>query len=317
MKKYLYIAIAAATLASCSQDDTLDLVQGEEIQFSNAFVENSTRATDPTYGAVALTKFNVYGTVKGVGVANPVNIYNGNEVTGTVGTNSTWTCASNKQYWITGATYNFAAVVDAKSVVTTDANAYGMPTKLTYETVDQKDLLYASNSNPTIGEKVAFTFDHLLSKAWFTVSSNTTNGYSYSVKNIKVSNFEKGTYTINGGTWAGETAKDIEFGDIEGVTASNNNITNETQMLLIPNTADFTVTFTIELNYGDNKVETKKCSSTVTTDLVKGHTYNFKLDLTIGNEIQFTVANNPTWDNGNTHDSDNDKVNDYIPVTIN
>ena len=54
MKKYLFIALAAAAMTSCSQDEVMDAIQGEEIKFSNAFVENATRATDPTYGAVPL-----------------------------------------------------------------------------------------------------------------------------------------------------------------------------------------------------------------------------------------------------------------------
>ena len=50
MKKYIYIALAAAAFASCSQDEALELNQ-EAIDFDAPFVENATRAaTDPSLG---------------------------------------------------------------------------------------------------------------------------------------------------------------------------------------------------------------------------------------------------------------------------
>ena len=299
MKKYLYIALAAAALTSCSSDETLDVVQDEAIQFGNAFVENATRATDPTYGTVSLEKFNVYGTV--TGTAGTVNIFNGDDVTGTVG-NNVWNC-DKKQYWIAGANYSFAAVVDGKeSPNSTAVDANGMPTSITYATSSQKDLLYATATATGLATgngKVNFTFNHLLAKAMFTVKSNTEDGYKYNVTNIKVNNFETGTYTVaGGGSWAGSTATDIEFGKIEGVTAADTNgKTCETQKLLIPTTSDFTVSFTVDLYLNDTKLGTQDYTKTVTQDLVKGNSYNFNLDLKVGELIEFTVTDNPTWAN--------------------
>jgi hypothetical protein len=252
------------------------------------------RATDPSYGAVALTKFNVYGTVTGTGNGT-VNIFAGDEVTGTVG-NNVWACA-NKQYWIAGASYNFAAVASG-NVATTDAN--GMPT--TISTIanannNVEDLLYATataTGKATGNGKVNFTFDHMLSKAFFTVTSNTEGGYYYSVKNIKVANYSAGTYTV-GGSWAGTTAEDVEFGDITKVTKESGAKTNTTQMLLIPTTDDFMVTFTVEI-YKDNQLlGTTNYEKTVDTDLVMGNVYDFRLALSVGELIEFTVTTNPTW----------------------
>ena len=196
MKKIFILLLAIATLAACNKSEVVDVNPGEAIQFGNAFVDNATKATDPTYGAVALEKFNVYGTVTGAGNTNVVNIYNGTEVTGTVGSN-VWSCSVN-QYWIADASYNFAAVVDANKV---NVDVNGMPTTLEYTTAGQKDLLYASataTGKASGNGKVNFSFNHLLAKAQFTVKSNTTNGYYHKVTNIKVNNFETGTYTING-----------------------------------------------------------------------------------------------------------------------
>ena len=112
MKKYLFIALAAAALTSCSSDDTLDVIQGEAIAFGGGFIENATRATTIGYTSDNLKEFTLYGTVTNSGNANnTVLLYNAEKVTGTVGANL-WTGYST-HYWIDGANYKFAAVVDA------------------------------------------------------------------------------------------------------------------------------------------------------------------------------------------------------------
>ena len=292
MKKIFIVFAALATIAACNKAEVIETVEGEAIEFSNAFVNNATKATDPTYGAVALTSFDVYGTV--TGTAGTINIFNGAEVTGSVGAN-VWAC-DVKQYWIADAEYEFAAVVDANDVEQ-DVDTK-MPTALTYATAGQKDLLYAeatATGKASGNDKVNFSFNHLLSKAQFTVKSNTAEGYHHNVTNIKVSNFATGTYTIDGGTWAGETPTQIAFGNVEQVTAAGGAKTNTTQMLLIPNTADFTVSFTVEIWNGATKLGTQNYSKTVSQDLVKGNAYDFNLDLSVGELIQFTVTSNPTW----------------------
>ena len=295
MKKVLFAMAAVVALAACSKEQTLVTPQPDAIGFGQPFIENATRATDPTYGtANKLTKFNVYGTV--TGTAGTVNIYDGVEVTGTIG-NTDWSHdAQYNQYWIPGANYSFAAVVDASAVV---KDTYKMPTSLTYNTADQKDLLYATASvtNAAADQgRVNFNFAHLLSKAQFTVTSNAMGGYYHSVTNIKISNFETGSYNVATGTWTGKTSKDISFGDVTEVTSADaNGKTNATQMLLVPNAAQFNVTFTVELFKNGTKLGTETKTIPVDTDLVKGNSYNFTIDCSVGNPIKFGVTNDPTW----------------------
>ena len=297
MKKVLFALAAVVALAACSKEQTIVADRGEVIGF-DSFVENSTRATDPTYGAVDLESFKVYGTV--TGTAGTVNIYDGVVVSGTVG-NADWTHdAQYNQYWIPGADYSFAAVVDADAVA---QDGYKMPTALTYNTAGQKDLLFATAAvdNATANQgRVNFNFEHLLSKAQFTVTSNAMGGYYHSVTNIKVSNFETGTYTIADGSWAGTTAKDILFGNVTEVTNASGAKTNATQMLLVPNAATFNVTFTVNLYKNDTWLGTETINKTVETDLVKGNSYNFTIACSVGNPIKFGVTNDPTW--GDTTD---------------
>lgn len=297
MKKILISMLAVAALVSCSKEESIRVDQGEAIAFGNAFVDNATRAEDKTYGVVDLEAFNVYGTV--TGTAGTVNIFNGDAVTGSVGAN-VWTCG-NKQYWIEGATYDFAAVVDA--TVAQDANK--MPTTLTTvtdATMNFKDMLYADRLD-IVGKKtgngpVNFTFEHLLAKAFFTVTSNTEGGYYYTVTDITVGNYESGVYTIANETWAPGAAKNVAFGDIEEVTAADNAKTNATQMLLVPTTDTFNVTFTADLYKDGTKLGTENKTIAVENDLVKGNVYNFTIALSVGELIQFTVTNDPTWTDG-------------------
>ena len=312
MKKILFALAAVVALAACSKEQTLVTPQPDAIGFGTPFVENSTRATDPTYGAVDLESFKVYGTVKGT--AGTVNIYDGVVVTGTVGT-ADWTHdAQYNQYWIPGADYSFAAVVDADAVA---QDGYKMPTALTYNTAGQKDLLYATAAvDDAVANqgRVNFNFEHLLSKAQFTVTSNAMGGYYHSVTNIKVSNFETGTYTIADGSWAGTTAKDILFGNVTEVTASSGAKTNATQMLLVPNAATFNVTFTVDLYKNGTKLGTETKTIPVDTDLVKGNSYNFTIDCAVGNPIKFGVTEDISWDGDHDEDGDEDTDDDVTIV---
>ena len=302
MKKTLIALAALAMVAACNKAEVIEATQDNLIGFNAPFVDNATKAAaDPTYGTVnKLTQFNVYGTV--TGTAGTVNIFDGVSVTGTVGTTE-WSYAEEfNQYWIPGADYDFVGVVDANVA---SKGEYNMPATLTTIADDRtennsnlKDMLYATahvEDATATQDAVNMSFSHLLSKAQFTVTSTATGGYYHSVTNIKVSNFETGTYTISDGTWSGTTAKDINFGSVTEVTAASGAKTNDTQMLLVPNAAKFNVTFTVDLYKGTTKLGTETKTIPVETDLVKGNAYNFTIACSVGNPIKFTVTNDPTW----------------------
>ena len=313
MKKAIFALAAVVALAACSKEDTIIADRGDAIGFGTPFVENSTRVDYSTPGT--LTKFNVYGTV--TGTAGTVNIYKGVEVTGTIGA-ADWSHAEQyNQYWIPGADYDFAAIVDA-TVASDDAN--DMPLTLTTQADDAtegnmylKDMLYASAhvENATANEgRVNFNFSHLLSKVKFTVTSNAMGGYYHTVTGIKVSNFETGTYTINGGTWAGGTAKEVDFAEIAEVTSATGAMSNA-ERLLVPNAATFNVTFTVDLYKGTTKLGTETKTVEVSNDLVKGNSYNFTIACSVGNPIKFGVVENVNgWDGDHNDDGRTDDDDD-------
>lgn len=299
MKKIFFALIAVVAMASCSKDEVIE-VNREQIGFGDVFVDNATRADYSN--ANALQGFNVYGTVTGAG--STVALYGGDGAT--VERNSkaygvAWDC-SETEYWVPGASYKFAAVVDATTAV--DA---GLPTTLTTvadNTMNLKDMLYAEASVASAAANqglVEFTFDHLLSKVHFTVTSDAANGYSHTVTGISVSNFKSGTYTIDGGTWAASTAndnkKDVAFAEIPNVTAATGGLTNA-DMLLVPTADAFNVTFTVDLYKGNTKLGTETKTVSVDNNLVKGHAYNFTIACSVGNPIQFSVNSDPTWTDG-------------------
>ena len=329
MKKYLYIAIAAATLASCSQDEVMEMSQ-EAIVFSNAFVGNSSRAAakDNSYGSntdngnTALTSFQVWGSVKSTGTT-PVDVEVFKDVTvgGQVGEGSTWTTQGVTQYWIAGATYSFAAVVNAddkdasadkyESNVTLGTNL--LPASITYTADGTKDLLFADKLSVTsaVG-KVEMNFSHLLSKVKFSAVNETNDpNYKFNIKNIFIKNaYGTGIYyaqkveSNNAGTWAGTGTFETEFNNIENVAYGNEVFECALEKLLIPgdfSTSGLSVEYDFEWVYKGNVISTSDHKTALAkVNLEAGKAYNFQIKASINNPIQFTVTAAPSWTNVDT-----------------
>lgn len=332
MKKYLYIAIAAATLASCSQDEVMDVAEKEAIAFSEGFINNSTRAVDPSKTNSNLTQFNVWGTVKG-STNSTVAIFANDNVQGTaVGEGNVWNCTTKTQYWIAGAVYNFAALVnagDASNVVLIN----GLPTSVTYtyNKDNELDLLYARSEENIQGNAsgngpVAFTFDHMLSKVGFKVNNQNSGntGYAYKVKDIKITSAlkTKATVTIGQteskdntytwGSYAGTDLTNLGFGAAVAVDAKE--VTDAISIgdgviaysniehLLIPNTyATLGVSFTLETYVTDTNgtvqhVNTETINKSATNVTFAPETYYLiNIGLKVGKVIDFSVTSVKEW----------------------
>ena len=103
MKKLFIIGLAAtAMLASCSNDETVEMAQQKAIGFSNAFVNNGTRSVeDPSFTKDNLQNFAVYGFTQA-----------GQIFDGTTVSAPDWTYTP-LQYWVAGNTYTFGAIAPA------------------------------------------------------------------------------------------------------------------------------------------------------------------------------------------------------------
>lgn len=288
MKKLFTILAVAAAVVACQKNETIALDNGEAISFGNAFVENSVRAD---YSSTDLEGFTLYGTV------NDVNIYNGVAVTkGTAAYGDPWTCPVT-QYWIEGAAYKFAAVVDADKV---NLDAKNMPTSLEYAAANQKDMLYkyvektgqAKGSNSV----VAFTFTHLLAKAYFTVTNNIADTkYTYTISDVKVTNaYQNGVYAVEGntGSWTGSDPAATDFVSIENV--ANGTPKTNAEVLLIP-TASVGVSFTVTLYIDGQKVTSYPVTKDAVVTLAANSVYNFNIEFEELDKIEFTVTAKPNW----------------------
>ena len=327
MKKIFLIGLtAAAMLASCSNDETVEMAQQKAIGFSNAFVNNGTRSVDdPSFTTLTLKDFAVYGfTQKG-------QIFNGEKVS-KGGTASTGWSYNNVQYWVPGNTYTFGAIAPhsvagnvSNVTLPTGATKVEMEVAFTNKDADQVDLLHAAPTQitgvtATYTTPVSMTFNHQLSKVKFSFQNSVGEGYNVKVSNVKITDaFKEGTLTVAaaGNTWGGQTNKNLElnFGNVvadastteASVIAYAATLESYNEKLMIPmgSSAIYTVTFTAEL-FKDNvslgiynhRVEIKN------VEFKLGYCYNFKASLTHKNitgpdelnPIEFTVASVKNWD---------------------
>ena len=316
MKKILISMLAVAALVSCSKEESIRVDQGELISFGNAFVDNSTRATDPSYSTNDIESFNVYGTVNGV------VIYPGTEITkNSANYGAAWTCPVD-QYWIAGANYKFVGIVDGnKSGVTATTVENGMPTSISYTADGKTDLLcqtitYTAKPAGQTNGLVAFNFNHLLSKVNFTVNndSQSATGYSFVVKNIKFNGATAATYNVETAAWGAATTGDTIIGNertvdstpVKDIVVASGAEKTElaTEVLFLPGT--YTISFTVDILYDGKLVTTTNYPTTGTTyshTLAANNAYNFNVGVSVGEKIQFTVTQKPTW-------TDGDGVND-------
>lgn len=326
MKKIFLIGLtAAAMLASCSNDETVEMAQQKAIGFSNAFVNNGTRSVvDPSFTTSTLKDFAVYGFTQNGQIFDGVKVSKG-------GTASTGWSYNNVQYWVPGNTYTFGAIAPysvagnvSNVTLPTGATKVGMEVAFTNTDADQVDLLHAAPAQitgvtPTYTTPVSMTFNHQLSKVKFSFQNSVGEGYNVKVSNVKITDaFKEGTLTVAaaGNTWGNQTDKTLElnFGNVVANASSTeasaiaNAATlesyNEKLMIPMSNTAKYTVTFTVDL-YKDNvllgtynhRVEIKD------VEFKLGYCYDFKASLTHKNitaedelnPIEFAVTKVEDW----------------------
>ena len=335
MKKIFFAILCAGAVISCAKDEVIT-AEKEAITFENAFVDNATKALDGyTVNTGNLTSFNVWGTTQMPTAGSPVvPIFE--EVA--VSLNGTaWTYGSAfTQYWIPGNTYVFAAAKNYESAGIVN----GVPATFVYDAAAQADLLYDAAPTLTGAEagsnsSVEFTFEHLLSKAYFTVknqmSGDNTN-YSYRVSNIAINNaVKKATYKVATEKWEDATASytagaPLAFGNVNGIAtvdtpeavkifAGTTNYTSHYSRLLIPaeykDANKLNITCTIETLYGDSVIDVENYNSDIAFTFEKGHAYNFILTFqNPGDVIKFHVVAVKDWNtdhdgNGVSGDEDN------------
>lgn len=326
MKKIFLIGLtAAAMLASCSNDETVEMAQQKAISFSNAFVNNGTRSVvDPSFTTSTLKDFAVYGFTQKGQIFDGVKVSKG-------GTASTGWSYDNVQYWVPGNTYTFGAIAPysvagnvSNVTLPTGATKVGMEVAFTNTDADQVDLLHAAPAQitgvtPTYTTPVSMTFNHQLSKVKFSFENAVGVDYNVKVSNVKITDaYAKGTLTVAaaGNNWSNQTDKTLElnFGNVVADASSTEasfianaaTLESHNEKLMIPmgSSAIYTVTFTAELYKGgvllgiyNHRVEIKN------VEFKLGYCYDFKASLTHKNitaedelnPIEFAVTKVEDW----------------------
>lgn len=328
MKKLFMIGLAAtAMLASCSNDETVEMAQQKAIGFSNAFVNNGTRSiVDPSFTTKTLEDFAVYGFTQAGQIFKGDKVYKG-------GSASTGWSYDVLQYWVPGNTYTFGAIAP-HSVATNvsdvalpeNAKKVEMTVAFTNTDADQVDLLHAEPAQiagtevtETYKTPVSMTFRHQLSKVKFSFENAVGEGYNVKVSNIKIMDaYTNGTLTVaaNGNTWSAQANNTLglDFGNVvaddatadeAAVIANAATLESYNEKLMIPMdaTATYTVTFTAELYQGDVLLGSYNREVKIeNVEFKLGYCYDFKASLTHENitdkplnPIEFDVTNVEDW----------------------
>ena len=332
MKKLFMIGLAAtAMLASCSNDETVEMAQQKAIGFSNAFVNNGTRSiVDPSFTTKTLEDFAVYGFTQAGQIFKGDKVYKG-------GSASTGWSYDVLQYWVPGNTYTFGAIAP-HSVATNvsdvalpeNAKKVEMTVAFTNTDADQVDLLHAEPAQiagtevtETYKTPVSMTFRHQLSKVKFSFENAVGEGYNVKVSNIKIMDaYTNGTLTVaaNGNTWSAQANNTLglDFGNVvaddatadeAAVIANAATLESYNEKLMIPmdTTATYTVTFTAELYQGDVLLGSYNHEVKIeNVEFKLGYCYDFKASLTHENitdkplnPIEFDVTNVEDWNEEN------------------
>lgn len=276
MKKGLMmLGIATMMLASCTNEDVLNVSDSRAIGFNGTGIDNITKA-DITSGT--FTHFYVYGGY------NETPIFNGTEVSYNGGN---WGYTPT-QYWAAG-TWRFAGYEGGTGVTPTWSYANGLILEVNSDASNQSDVVYAASTDITIEEAnvatystpVALTFTHLLSKIQFKFLKDAQ---SLGGVTVKLSDFKVDGITTNAQWTAGTqgTATSPATGAYSDFTSPEEIVANTglstDAFYVIPQTVGtFTITAdAVVTDAAGTKVHSGQITATVpTTDITEWTAQNY------------------------------------------
>lgn len=281
-KSFLMLGVAAMALASCTNEEVLNVADSRAISFDNAFVNNSTRAA--INSASDLTGFYVFAGFD----ENTSNVYSNTYVEKQG--DGKWK-PEYEAYWQNGKTYTFDAYAANAKI---DNAAIGEDGTLTFSNVTisgDNDILVAEElveevSVASVGA-VPLTFSHTLSQVKFTFKTAIENvnftitGVSFN-KVVNTGSYAKGLWT------AASANQSYSFGDISGAVTNDaeSGAKSTKTLIILPqqlSEGDQTVTFTLKAEGALALDERTLTAKLPTFDLTEGYSYNFVATLTKDN----------------------------------
>lgn len=323
-KSLLLLGVAVAALASCTQNEVLEVAEGRSIQF-NTFVNNNTKAVTVDESA---SNFYVIGKYKPTAGGEWKDVFT-NELGNTI------------HYWEASSSYEFGAYANgeapiADTEVTFDADNKTMSFS-NYIPNDANDLIVATASHAiatdltTSNNIVNLTFKHMLSRVKFTFTTTDADAYTLKITDLVIGDAThkaNGKYETTGDkiTWTevekGGYAYDAA-GEIDDVDIADKNInyTVSSEKFVIPqeNTNNLKVTFTATFSGLGQSEITKNFEATLgftapdpdngtaNNAWTPGFIYNYTAEINGAmidpnlqtQKIQFAVSVDP-WKDANT-----------------
>lgn len=287
-KSLLLLGVAVAALASCTQNEVVDIAESNVIKFDNAFVGKATKAVTAVT-TENLQSFYVYGYEDNTQIFDNENVYLQNGL---------W-AYDNIQKWNEDATaYAFAAYSNG-GLNKGDGSLNGVTFTKDTPQLEIKDYvadgssdLLASISSTTLADDnipVEFTFDHVLSMVKFTIKSGLGNTKNLKISDLKVQESKiqnKAALTYTAGTPSWQFASPAQYAILtkETLTATTETA-GEVEFTVIPQevSGGLTVTFTATITPEGEAAIEKPFTATISAENAKwtaGNRYNYILTIT-------------------------------------
>lgn len=317
-KSFLMLGVAAMALASCTNEEVLNVADSRAISF-DTFVGKSTRAVNDLNEENKWTQFIIYGAfTKGEGEdKKTATVFNGDAATRE---NDAASWSYPTQYWVEGAAYKFAAYSNGNTTANASFDESTGALTISEYVVGNNDLVLVDEVSAT-GQKngntaVELTMKHLLSKVNFKFSHTYDESLTVTVSELKINQaLNKGNHDDTWTPDTEETKADKKYGN---VTASAAGVESEECYLLPQSNANLKASFTVTVTYEDGSIVAQKDFSDVslasggTNTWEEAYAYTYSAVIKPENMGDGEVTSEPivftpsagTWTDGNVTDSD-------------
>lgn len=275
MKKGLMmLGIATMMLASCTNEDVLNVSDSRAIGFNGTGIDNITKA-DIT--SSAFSHFYVYGGYDETDIFDKTEVsYNG----------GSWKYTPT-QYWAAG-TWRFAGYEGEDGVTPTWSYTNGLTLEVNSDASNQSDVVYAASADITIEEAevatystpVSLNFTHLLSKVQFKFlkDAQSLGGVKVELSNFTVSGITtnaKWTAGVQGAATSPATGAYSDFTSPEEIVAKTGLSTDA--FYVIPQAVGtFTITAdAVVTDAAGTEVHSGKITASVPTDIATWTAQNY------------------------------------------
>lgn len=285
MKKSLFVlGVAVAALASCTNEEVVNIAESNVIKFDNAFVGKNTKAVT-TVDGTSFNSFFVYAKKGTDDLFTNENVYKESNAWG----------YDNLKKWEASQTWKFVAYSNGGTTgkgsgkidngVSLDETGGTTALKITDYSVgdDNRDLVASVSTTDLVSANalVEFTFKHVLSKLKFTIESELGDDNTLTITNFNVEGAkDKGTLTFTNEN----TSWDLTSGEARTISnaafgEATTSVPATDEFVVIPQATEsgITVTFNVAATIGGQSYN-KKMTATIAKENANwspNYSYNY------------------------------------------